>query len=1209
MYSSLFGFLLTLLVFSSPAACAQSATSADQEYEKGVQLLTQEQWDTAASSFKNVIKLDPRRADAENNLGVALGKLGDQQGSRAAFRRAIEIDPGYAEAHYNLALWLQQSGDIDQAVSELNAALKVRPNYEAAQFALGVLLQQLQEPDKAAELFKAVLHQDPRSAEIHNRLGLSYRQEKDFLDAIAEFQQALDLNPQYIEPYNNLGATLAQATRFEDAVRVYRSGLAVQSNNADLRLGLSRALQGKGDLDAALAELQTLLKSGGSAVAEYQAGEILRQKGQVQGAIETLEKALALNPGMEEAYKTLGLALQGDAALLNATRKSRSHVPNSAAKQSYDLGRGFMSQRDLRDAQTQFEKAIEADPGWAESHNLLGFVLGQSGNLQDGIDHLRKAVQIDPSDASAHYNLGVALWYSGRKSEAQSELRSATKLDPVFGEAYSFLGMVLERGGDLDDARQSLQRAISVNPDLLSARIDLAVVLLKKEQFDDAFEQLQLVADKPSTEEVPDLDLAINAVQQTIDQHPSAFAYDTLGRLMGKAGRDSRVVIEQFRKAIELRPVFAEAHNHLGLALIQIGGEEEAITEFREAIRLNPIYADAHANLGATLTSKNDDEAVSELERAVKLESDSVQAQYNLAMAYLPKYGVDKEIQQLQRVIALDPKFGRAYYSLGKALMQTGQVQTAIPLLRSAVELDPMSGAAHYQLGLALSRTNQSAEGKTEIDKGLKLTSDDERNRKARNLEAEARLEMEKGEDQEASESLRNLVQLVPDYAEGHLALAQTLAKLGNPQESVSEFNRTLELQPNLYAARFGLGHVLRDTGNLREAVSELRHAIQLQPSSIEAYDELGLALSQSGDKSGAAVVFREALQIEPGDQTAEQNLDVIQKQTAPARNPFDIAAHPVSPSPAAASTTELIPSGDDDLDAIKGFESAIEKDEIDAVEPRVVAYLQDHPNSWRAHYIYGYLLFRMRKFGESIRELSRSLEINTDDAEAHKILAKDFVVIGQIDYAQAELQQAVRINPNSAEIHYSLGEVYSTKDMVPEAKAEFMAAIERDPTYAEAYNALGFTEESLDNDAAALKQYTKAIEVADQKGFKYDAPYINLSAYYNRLGNPQLALQYAQKALALDSKSDLAYYQLAKAYESQKEFDKAADALGTAIVIMPNSAQYYYVLSQIDRKLGRKKESADALQNFERLQREAQLVDKKIRDNRQPSSPNSARQ
>ena len=109
-----------LVLVNAPLSAAPPSFYSDQasnqsadQYEQGVQALRQEQWKSAAISFAETLKLDPKRADAANGLGVALGKLGDPQGSQAAFRRAIEIDPSFAEAHYNLGLWLRGADSAD----------------------------------------------------------------------------------------------------------------------------------------------------------------------------------------------------------------------------------------------------------------------------------------------------------------------------------------------------------------------------------------------------------------------------------------------------------------------------------------------------------------------------------------------------------------------------------------------------------------------------------------------------------------------------------------------------------------------------------------------------------------------------------------------------------------------------------------------------------------------------------------------------------------------------------------------------------------------------------------------------------------------------------------------------------------------------------------------------------------------------------------
>ena len=60
--------------------------------------------------------------------------------------------------------------------------------------------------------------------------------------------------------------------------------------------------------------------------------------------------------------------------------------------------------------------------------------------------------------------------------------------------------------------------------------------------------------------------------------------------------------MELFGKALKLNPDYPEAHNDLGIVLVQQGRIDEGIAHFREAIRLNPEYRRmAHYNLGRAL--------------------------------------------------------------------------------------------------------------------------------------------------------------------------------------------------------------------------------------------------------------------------------------------------------------------------------------------------------------------------------------------------------------------------------------------------------------------------------------------------------------------------------------------------------------------------------------------------------------------------------
>ena len=426
----------------------------------------------------------------------------------------------------------------------------------------------------------------------------------------------------------------------------------------------------------------------------------------------------------------------------------------------------------------------------------------------------------------------------------------------------------------------------------------------------------------------------------------------------------------EFREAIRLRPDFAEAHNHLGLVLIQTGEDEAGIAALREAVRISPDYAEARANLGAALTPTDADAAIRELEKAVALAPASVNTQFNLAVAYgaSGKAGPAKEIQQLRKVIELAPAFARAHLALGKALLRDGKVPDAVAALQEASRLEPKSGEAHYQLGLALARAGRQEEATAELQKGRDFVAADDRNQRA-----------------------------ALDVAEGRAAL---------------------------------------EKGELEEAAAKFRRAIQLRPDSSDARRYLAQVLEKQGE------------------------------------------AKPGFGSAATASASPV-----DDANRIAELEGFIRESRFTEVEPLLAEYVKQRPASSWGWYALGYSLFAQQKIGESIKALAKSLELDIRNAEAHKILGRNLMIIGRFDAAQLEFEQTLRYKPDSAEAHYNLGKLFSIQDNWEPARKAFEAALRIDPSYIEALDALGFALEALGDDAGAIAQYEKAIELNETRG------------------------------------------------------------------------------------------------------------------------------
>jgi tetratricopeptide (TPR) repeat protein len=52
---------------------------------------------------------------------------------------------------------------------------------------------------------------------------------------------------------------------------------------------------------------------------------------------------------------------------------------------------------------------------------------------------------------------------------------------------------------------------------------------------------------------------------------------------------------------VQIEPRFAEAHNYLGMALLQACRVQEAIEHYRQALRIKPDYMEAQMNLDRAL--------------------------------------------------------------------------------------------------------------------------------------------------------------------------------------------------------------------------------------------------------------------------------------------------------------------------------------------------------------------------------------------------------------------------------------------------------------------------------------------------------------------------------------------------------------------------------------------------------------------------------
>jgi len=156
------------------------------------------------------------------------------------------------------------------------------------------------------------------------------------------------------------------------------------------------------------------------------------------------------------------------------------------------------------------------------------------------------------------------------------------------------------------------------------------------------------------------------------------------------------LAIEDYNRALQLRPGWAEVYFNLGSAHYQLSKYNLVINDLNKALKLGLDWADVHYNLGSAYNQLN------EYSLAIKAYARAVEIKPDLAKAR----NFDLVINQLNKAIKLKPNCAEAYYDLGGIYNVLGKNDKAIENYDKALKLRPdwaeariHRGDSYYNLG------------------------------------------------------------------------------------------------------------------------------------------------------------------------------------------------------------------------------------------------------------------------------------------------------------------------------------------------------------------------------------------------------------------------------------------------------------------------------------------------------------------------------
>ncbi len=764
-------FLLTLWLF----ACGGPQERKAQYRGKAQEYIQAGNFQKARVTLRNVLKIDPRDAEAYFLLAQIEEKEKNWRSAVATYKHVIELAPNHSAALITLGKYYLESHLGDQVRRAAETVLAGNPHDPQAQALKIAVLAQEGEVPQAVALAEDLLRSYPAEPDVAILVATLDSQQQRLQEAESVIRQAIKTHPHHLELLDNLKAILIERHDARGTEQVLRQMIEEEPASFDHRLQLARFY----DQQRRFEEAQHVLNA---AMIDLADGE---------DSWLALTDFLDLRKSREDAERTFHAAIR---RLPNSTKLRlglgsfyERHHDETAARSIYESlvteyerkpagleAQGKLARLDFSagrydEAESRVAEILRISPHLIDGLVLQGKIALARRNGKEAVQAFRSALRDRPEQPLVQFLLGQAHVMSGEDGLARESLERAIALDPSLGDSVIALARLDSQTGNLPRAQSRLKSLLNHQPfhisalelsfaldvetgDWLQAKATLArlraasgesAVTMMSEgrlfaaQGDvlkaaAAFERA--MATDPEAPEpllaLVRLELAQGQISRgrrrleaIVNLHPGhPYAHGLLGEVLAVSGRREEADA-QFREATRVNPTWIMSWlNWANLALSQ-RQPDTAVRILRDGIRSSPSSEDLHMLLASVLASQGSLEAAIEAyETVLRLNPQNLLSANNLASLLTESPGDARSIERafaLSRDFEKSPSHPLFLDTLGWVRLKMGHHEDALRLIKQAIAKAPELPTLNYHLGAALYQTGQKVEAKLYLSKAL----------------------------------------------------------------------------------------------------------------------------------------------------------------------------------------------------------------------------------------------------------------------------------------------------------------------------------------------------------------------------------------------------------------------------------------------------------------------------------------------------------
>jgi tetratricopeptide (TPR) repeat protein len=596
------------------------------------------------------------------------------------------------------------------------------------------------------------------------------------------------------------------------------------------------------------------------------------------------KKALELTPQSAEIYYKLGISysrlghwLEAAQAWANAVRLSPENVDAHLRLAQALLAIGY-----LPEARHQASEVLTTSSHNADAHVLLGQIQMQLRDYSGAMLEFRIATQLSPKSAVAYGNLALAQLLDNKRSDAEATFLTAVRLGSDDAANYINLANYYRLDGRQGEAEATLQEGVKKASDGMSLKMALADLLFAEGRAGEAaavLHEIEMDKSHPKRElEVADfyaqrgryedalkryLDLVPERTEDPIVLRKLIDCYLNLGRWS-----EAERWIEAGSKRQPQSPDWLLYRSQAELGEKRFSA---AIVDLQNAIQRNPSRVDFYDQLGKTYFANGDFVAAkSALGDALRLQPNDVPALLAMANISLQENNANLALQYAQQILAAHLWDVEAHLVAGNALLLKGSLKHALEEFQLALKAGTRDAEAQERIGRVLAAQGTKAEAEKAYEAALRSSPASQPA-----LAGLSELLLYQGRGQEARARIEGQIQADPRSLSLLLLKGRFCQKQADYACAETSFQRALELAPEFAEAHLALADFYAASHRPQQAVQEYILAERAHPTSerLLIYMHLAALYESQGEFEKAQAVYHQALAHDPNFAPAQNNL------------------------------------------------------------------------------------------------------------------------------------------------------------------------------------------------------------------------------------------------------------------------------------------------------------------------------------------------